>query len=71
MVKVPGREILEIDDLLQELRRQISVPGAKIRQLCQELNLEAVVICGVGQHEAAITTPTHFSLWTFFNGLLK
>ena len=60
MIKIGGRETLEIDDILQELRERVNVSSATIRQLCNDLGVEAVVVCGVGQHESAETTPALF-----------
>lgn len=60
MIKVGGQGTIEIDKLLDELRQRVTVSGTSIKQVCNELGVEAVVLCGVGQHEDAITTPT---LW--------
>jgi hypothetical protein len=57
MIEVGGQETIEIDALLQELRKRVEVSAAVVRQLCDDLQVEAVVLCGVGQHEDAITTP--------------
>lgn len=58
MIEVGGQETIEIDGLLEELRQRVNVSSAVVRQLCSDLSVEAVVLCGVGQHEDAITTPT-------------
>lgn len=57
MIEVGGQETIEIDALLQELRKSVEVSAEAVRQLCDDLGVEAVVLCGVGQHEDAITTP--------------
>jgi Domain of unknown function (DUF4279) len=57
MVKIGERETLKVDDLLRELRERISVSSETIRQVCNDLNVNPVVVCGVRQHETAETTP--------------
>lgn len=60
MVKVNEVETLEIDAMLRELQERVDVPSSVVRKLCDDLQVEPVVICGVGQHADAITTPTLF-----------
>jgi hypothetical protein len=57
MIKVGGQQTIEIDTLLQAFRERVEVSAETVRKLCDDLNVEAVVLCGVGQHEDAITTP--------------
>ena len=60
MVKVNEIETLEIDAMLRELQERVNVSSSLVRNLCDDLQVEPVVICGVGQHEDAITTPALF-----------
>jgi hypothetical protein len=60
MLKVDGRDTIEIADMLHELQQRVSVPAQKVREVCSDLGVEPVVICGVGQHEDADTTPALF-----------
>jgi hypothetical protein len=71
MLKVDERETIEIDDMLRKLKEQFDVPGVVVRELCKDLNLKPVVICGVGQHESAVTTPTLFFSTTFLSWVVE
>jgi hypothetical protein len=53
-------ETLKIDDLLRELRERINVPSHTIKQVCSDLGVNLVIVCGVRQHETAETTPALF-----------
>jgi hypothetical protein len=46
--------------MLQELRDEMNVSASTLKRLCDDLKVKPVIICGVGQHESAITTPTLF-----------
>jgi hypothetical protein len=71
MLKVGEHETIEIDDLLRELQETLSGPTTFIKELCDDLGLKPVVICGVGQHESATTTPTLFFPADFVNWLAE
>lgn len=60
MVKIGPSETLYIDDMLIEFRERISVSAAEVRQLCQDLNLELVIVCGVGMGTADDLPVTYF-----------
>jgi Domain of unknown function (DUF4279) len=60
IIAVGEQETLKIDDLLRELRERISVSSHTIRQVCNDLDINLVVVCGVRQHEDAETTPALF-----------
>jgi hypothetical protein len=61
------REGLDIQDMLQEFRGRIPVPGQLMRQVCRDLDVRAVVFCGVRQHGSqttpALTFPPDFVGW--------
>jgi hypothetical protein len=57
MVKVDGGETIEIDELLREFRQRIDVSADAVREACKDLRVKAVILCGVLQHEDAVTTP--------------
>ncbi|HWD40001.1 MAG TPA: DUF4279 domain-containing protein [Fimbriimonas sp.] len=67
MVKIGPSEILDIDDMLHELRRRINVAPDDVKRLCADLNLDLVIVCGVGGEEAdtmpAMFFPTEFLEW--------
>jgi len=60
MVKVGPCATVEIDALLQELRERITVSPTDVRQLCQDLDVELVIICGVGMAKAEDLPVTYF-----------
>lgn len=60
MVKVGPLATLEIDELLRELRERINVSAADVRQLCQDLKLDLVIVCGVGMGVADDLPATYF-----------
>jgi hypothetical protein len=59
-IKVGPQRTLEIDDLLQELREKVVVDSAIVRQLCQELNINLVILCGVGMGSSEDLPITYF-----------
>ena len=59
-MKVGSVETLEIDDLFRQLRERVDVSPSRVRHVCDDLGLELIVVCGVGQHEDAESTPTLF-----------
>lgn len=66
-LKVGYRETLELDGLIGEFRDLVDVPGALVRQICDELDVEAVVLCGVLQGDSeilpALAFPADFLEW--------
>ncbi len=56
MVKIGPRETFEIEDLLQDLQKQVDIPGAEVKQLCIDLQVRAVVVCAIVQ-PASVSTP--------------
>lgn len=60
MVKVGPRKTLKIDALLQELQERITVSAADVQQLCRDLNVELVILCGVGMDKADDLPTTYF-----------
>lgn len=60
-------EAIEIDRLLNKFQKLVDVPGETIRQVCSDLEVEAVVICGVLQPISSATPnlcfPTNFLRW--------
>jgi hypothetical protein len=62
-----GRSTFEIDDVLPEFRQRLDVSPHTVRKLCSDLNLNLVIICGVGLGgaEAApgLYFPTEFLKW--------
>lgn len=59
-VQVGDVETLEIDDLLRQFRDRVDVSPSTVRQMCDDLGLELIVVCGVRQHASAESTPTLF-----------
>lgn len=67
MVKL-SRDALEIDDLLQEFWQRLEVVDADtVKQLCRDLGVELVILCGVGMGNAETTPgmlfPNEFLKW--------
>jgi len=66
-VKVGGYDTIEIDGMLQELREQVSVSSFLVRKVCKDLDIEPVIVCGVGAERAdimpALYFPTDFLRW--------
>lgn len=65
------REGLDIQDMLQELRDRVPVPGQLMKQVCHDLDVRAIAFCGVRQRGSQITPalifPPEFVEWV--NGL--
>jgi hypothetical protein len=63
---------LPIDGLLAELRQQVDVAGATVRQMCENLKLEAYISCGVTQPSDSSTPmlefPPDFMAWAISLG---
>lgn len=47
-LKVGKYPTLDIEDLLNELRELVPVSPAVVKQLCADLNVELIIVCGVG-----------------------
>jgi hypothetical protein len=57
IIEVEGSNPWENNDLLQEFRQRVTVSPETVRRLCRDLNLDAVVICGVGIRDATEPAP--------------
>ena len=66
-IKVGPKNTLNIENMLQELREQVDVSPNVIRQVCSDLNVDRVILCGVGGEEAgtmpAMFFPADFLEW--------
>jgi Domain of unknown function (DUF4279) len=63
MVKVGGKETTKIEAMLSE---RFDVPAGVVEKLCSDLNLRAVVLCGVGQdaeETPQLEFPPEFVAW--------
>jgi hypothetical protein len=60
MIKIGPRETFEIEDLLQELQNQVDVTGAAVKQVCTDLQVQAVVVCAIVQPASASTPALEF-----------
>lgn len=60
MVELGPLKTLEVDDLLQEFRQRLDVPAATVRQLCGDLDIELVIVCGVGLGGAETAPGLYF-----------
>jgi hypothetical protein len=67
MVKIGPSETLDIEDMLHELRERMDVSPETVKQLCADLNLDLVIVCGVGGEQAdtmpAMFFPSEFLAW--------
>jgi len=67
MVKVGPQRTVDINELLRDLRTRVNTDGNLIKELCADLNVEAVIVCGVIQtsqgRSAAIEFPVDFLEW--------
>jgi hypothetical protein len=66
MVAVGGEETIKIDSLLIELRERFDASPKDVKALCRDLNLKAVVLCGVGQdaeETPRLQFPPEFVAW--------
>jgi hypothetical protein len=59
IIKVGPRRTLNIEDMLRELQERADVSPETVKQLCADLNLDLVIICGVGVGDAT-ELPTMF-----------
>lgn len=59
-IKAGPQQTLEIDDLLQELREKVVVDSAVVRQTCHDLNVNLVILCGVGMGDGEDLPITYF-----------
>lgn len=67
MVKIGPSETLDIENMLRELRESMDVSPEIVKQLCADLNLDLVIVCGVSGEEAdtmpAMFFPNEFLAW--------
>ncbi len=67
LLTVEKRETLEIDDLIEELRAQFDVSTATVKQVCQDLGVRPLLVCGIGIGSAettpALIFPPDFLEW--------
>ena len=67
MVKIGPSETLDIEGMLRELRERVDVSPEAVKQLCADLKLDLVIVCGVSCEEADTTPamffPTEFLSW--------
>lgn len=59
-MKVGSCETLDIRDMLQELQEKTGIPGSAIKEVCRELNVRALVACGVAPGSEEILPITAF-----------
>jgi hypothetical protein len=69
-IKVGPRSTLDIEDMLHELREQVGVSPEIIRQVCTDLNVDLIIVCGVGRDEAD-TMPTMFFTSNFLSWIVE
>jgi hypothetical protein len=66
-VKVGDRETIFLNEMLRELQERVGVPGKKLKELCDDLDVEAVIVCGARQGKTnttpALSLPTEFLEW--------
>ena len=60
MLKADGTDPFKIDELLQEFRRRVSVSAESVRQVCRDLSVELVIVCGVGINDLETSAPDLF-----------
>jgi hypothetical protein len=67
MIKIGPQETWGIEGMLQELRERADVSASAVKQLCADLQIELVIVCGVGGEQAdtmpAMLFPTEFLKW--------
>lgn len=67
LLSVGPFDTFSIDQLLLEFQEQVGMAAGKVRELCEDLNLNAVVRCGVVQPVDASTPhlnfPEQFLVW--------
>ena len=71
-LELESQETLSIDGLLAELRQRVDVAGATVRQMCEDLHLEADITCVVYQPMDSSTPildfPPDFMAWAVSMG---
>jgi hypothetical protein len=67
MVKIGPLQTIEIQAMLDELKTCVNIPGTVVRQACIELDVEAVIVCGVLQPPSTpsphLKFPPEFLEW--------
>lgn len=66
-IKIGPQSTLDIESMLHELRERADVSAAVVKQLCADLEIELVIVCGVSGEQAdtmpAMFFPTEFLAW--------
>ncbi len=55
------QETLQIEEMLDEVKRQINVAGSAIPQICRDLKVQAVILCGVRRNGSDAMPALGFS----------
>lgn len=58
-MKAGPKWTLDIEDMLRELRERVDVSPEVVKQVCADLNVEVVILCGVGAEDVD-SLPTMF-----------
>jgi hypothetical protein len=60
LIKAGPQETFEIEALLEELQEQVNLSGAAVKQLCSDLQVQAVIVCAIVQPANASTPAVEF-----------
>jgi Domain of unknown function (DUF4279) len=67
MLKIADQESLHIDGMLQQMQERVGLAGAAIPRICEDLQIEAVFLCGVLRNDSALMPalifPPSFINW--------
>lgn len=67
MLKIVEEETLEIDEMLQEVKERLDDARALVPQICKDLQVSAVILCGVLRNDSvlmpALNFPPSFINW--------
>ena len=67
ILNIARQETLQIDGMLQEMRNRLSSAKDVIPQICKDLRVRAVILCGVSRNESdhmpALDFPPSFTRW--------
>jgi Domain of unknown function (DUF4279) len=61
MVKFAEQETLQIEEMLDGLKKQIGASGAAVPQICKDLKVQAVILCGVRRNDSDSMPALNFS----------
>ena len=61
MLKIADKESLHIDGMLQQMREKIGPVETEIPQICKDLQVQAVILCGVLRNDSALMPALNFS----------